>query len=407
MSASTQLNDSKAHTIENIRPMKQLLQSASSTAQSRFYKYLFNKKIVYNACMEDPAVDTHLMDFDDESSVCMLASAGCNALHYAMEGAGRVDCIDANPCQYALVDLKLVVPRLENHATLWDLFAEGVSPNFRDNYKRLYRDQLQPVSREFWDRNLDLFDRGRLFKGFHFRTGCGFMTQLWDLIDSDAKSRIASFFDLDDTEEQEALFDDIFSPYYSHIVSRALVWFTVKFGIPSRQMKMIHSDATVVFDYLRDHIKASLTQTAARENYFHYLYFFGRYRREYCPEFLKESRFEECADSTRRVNIYNSYLADYLEQTETRYTHFCLLDHLDWLHHDPDLLERQWKAVLRGSKPGTKVLLRTYLDNNDWMSPFVENHTRLMTGHDLQREIAKDRVGIYNQTHLLEVTRPL
>ena len=383
------------------------LQPAVSYLQSRFYDYLFNKKIVYNACMEDPAVDVQLMDFTEDSRVCMLASAGCNALHYAMEGAGRVDCVDANPCQYALVDLKLAVARHGDHMDLWQLFSDGVSENFRDHYYRSFRSALQPKSRAFWDRNLDLFDRGRIFKGFHFRTGCGFMTLCWDLLGAEAKRGIEEYFHLDDIPAQRVAFERVLQPYYEHFLSRAIIWFTVKFGIPSRQMRMIHSDARVVFSYLRDRIKESLTETAARDNYFHYLYFFGRYREDCCPEYLRADRFEEIGDAIDKVHIFNEYLAPHLDQTETRYTHFCLLDHLDWLHHDPELLARQWRAVLSSSEVGAKLLIRTYLDDDRWMSPFVRRHTQPLDDEQVRLEVARDRVGIYNRTHLLQVTRPL
>lgn len=387
--------------------MKQVLESIRSHAQSLFYGYLFNKKIVYNACMEDPHVDVELMDFDGDSKICMLASAGCNALHYAMEGAGRVDCVDANPCQYALVDLKLTVARLGHHEALWRLFSDGVSPEFRNDYQQRYRPVLQPVSRSFWDQNLDLFDRGRFFKGFHFRTGCGFMTQCWGLLSDDAKRAIEDFFDLDDLAQQRVTFDRVLLPYYQHVLSRAIVWFTVRFGIPSRQMRMIHSDAKVVFHYLLDHIRTSLTEISARENYFHYLYFFGRYRRDSCPEYLREQRFDELAESVERIRINNAYLAEFLEHTDTDYTHFCLLDHLDWLHQDPESLAHQWQMILRKSQVGAKILIRTYLDGDEWMSPFVRDHVRVLNGNDIQQQVAQDRVGIYNQTHLLEVVRPL
>lgn len=389
------------------KAMKSLLGVAQSFAQSRFYDYLFSKKIVYNACMEDPAVDLRLMDFRADSKVCVLASAGCNALHYAMDGAGQVDCVDANPCQHALVDLKLAVARLGDHGSLWRMFSDGVALNFRTRYRDIYRAQLKPVSRTFWDRNLHLFDHGRLFKGFHFRTACGFMTQCWNLLGDNAKQRIEDFFELDDMDQQMATFDEVLAPYYRHLLARTVIWFTVKSGIPSRQMQMIDRDSAVVFDYLHDHIKHSLTRTAARNNYFHYLYFFGRYRPDCCPEYLRAERFDDLVSTIDRVQLYNAYLADHLEQHDTRYSHFCLLDHLDWLHHDPALLTRQWQAVLHASQPGAKILVRTYLSDDRWMAPMVSRHARLITGEHIDREVEKDRVGIYNRTFLLEVTQPL
>jgi S-adenosylmethionine-diacylglycerol 3-amino-3-carboxypropyl transferase len=88
--------------------------------QKIFYDYLFNKKIVYNACMEDPRTDMLLLDPNPGSNIFMLGSGGCNALHYALNSNfERILCIDANPCQVALINIKKQVIENGTFKDLW------------------------------------------------------------------------------------------------------------------------------------------------------------------------------------------------------------------------------------------------------------------------------------------------
>ena len=49
---------------------------------------LLGAKIIYNVSWEDPRVDCDILDLDENSSMLMLTSAGCNVLDYIIQGAG-------------------------------------------------------------------------------------------------------------------------------------------------------------------------------------------------------------------------------------------------------------------------------------------------------------------------------
>ena len=68
---------------------------------------LYSRSLVYNTCWEDPAVDRQALRLTPADRMLVITSAGCNVLDYALAGVERIDAVDANPRQTALLELKL------------------------------------------------------------------------------------------------------------------------------------------------------------------------------------------------------------------------------------------------------------------------------------------------------------
>lgn len=89
----------------------------------------------------------------------VISSAGDNALSYAISShPSRIHCVDLNPCQNHLLELKLAALVSLSHNDIWQLFGVGKHPNF----KRLLYENLSPHmtshALQFWDQNARNFD---------------------------------------------------------------------------------------------------------------------------------------------------------------------------------------------------------------------------------------------------------
>ena len=89
----------------------------------------------------------------------VISSAGDNALSYAISSQpARIHCVDLNPCQNHLLELKLAALVSLSHHDIWQLFGLGRHPNFR----KLLHDQLSPHlsshALQFWVQNARNFD---------------------------------------------------------------------------------------------------------------------------------------------------------------------------------------------------------------------------------------------------------
>ena len=73
----------------------------------KIFDAIYSRSLVYNTCWEDPAVDRQALALGANDTVLVITSAGCNALDYALEAPRRIDAVDANPRQTALLELKI------------------------------------------------------------------------------------------------------------------------------------------------------------------------------------------------------------------------------------------------------------------------------------------------------------
>jgi S-adenosylmethionine-diacylglycerol 3-amino-3-carboxypropyl transferase len=370
-----------------------------------FYHRLSTKYIIYNACNEDPRVDLELMPINSDATICMLCSAGCNALHYLLDNPVRIDCIDFNPCQIALANLKFMTIKSSNHTDLWQLFSMGIHPQIKSIYRQRLREQLLPISTRFWDRNIKFFRRGWIKKGLYYHSLSGSLPIFADWIKKKDKNALEELFQINDLEKQREIFDRHLLPYLNGKLMRSLVSLMFKTGIPSRQLDMIHGDAKQVHRFLVNRVRYVLTELPGSDNYFYYQYFFGKYKPDCCPEYLKEQNFAMFQERINRIHLHHAEFSEFLEQNNRSYTHFFLLDHLDWLVQNPQKLLRHWQMILSRSLIGTKILVRSFLAELDWLPEPFRKHVSFV--ENIESVVATDRVGHYQKTHLLKVVSPL
>src|ERR1700741_3649550 len=92
-----------------------------------FARWLFDqihsRNLVYNQCWEDPAVDNAVLRIGPQDRIVMITSAGCNALYYMIQDPASIHCIDVNPHQNALLELKLAAIAALRYEQFFDMFG--------------------------------------------------------------------------------------------------------------------------------------------------------------------------------------------------------------------------------------------------------------------------------------------
>src|SRR5215470_17344789 len=126
--------------------------SARESLNTRIFKAVHRRNLIYNTCWEDPALDRVALNLGHDDRVVVITSAGCNALDYLLAGAGEVNAVDVNPRQNALLELKVAAVRTLGHADFFDLFGNGYSPFARELYHDAVRARLSPRARHYWDK---------------------------------------------------------------------------------------------------------------------------------------------------------------------------------------------------------------------------------------------------------------
>ncbi len=330
------------------------------------FNALYARSLVYNTCWEDPAVDRRALGLGADDTVMVIASAGCNALDYALDGPREIHAVDANPRQTALLELKLAAIRHLDYEDFFALFGAGYHPRFAELYKSRLRPGLGEFPRRWWDRHTHWFTSplgsfyyhglaGWVARGFraYFRL----RPELW--------GDVRDLFAAGDLETQRRIYDSriapaLWTPMMKWALSRQ---FTLSLlGVPHPQRKLIqaqHPDG--VAGFIREAIEYVFRELPVADNYFWRVYVFGRYTPECCPEYLKPDNFQRLkAGLADRVRPHTRTVTEFLHETNAPISRFVLLDHMDWMSsYHPAALVEEWNAILDRARAGARILLRS------------------------------------------------
>jgi S-adenosylmethionine-diacylglycerol 3-amino-3-carboxypropyl transferase len=389
------------------------------------FGFVHGRNIVYNQCWEDPRLDRVALNLTPQDRVVVITSAGCNALDYALAGAGHVHAVDMNPRQNALLELKLAAARQLSYEEFFQLFGRGRLPQWKAVYPQRLRPLLPPEVRAFWDRHGDLFLGRGPRKSFYFRGTSGTFAWLVNYyVDHIARLRdsVNALLAADSVEQQR----DIYVHYkLADRLWRPMIRFAMKrdvtlalLGVPRAQRRQIDTGYPGgILQFVMDRVETVFTRLPLKDNYFWRVYMTGEYTPDCCPEYLKEANFAALKHSVPdRVTTHTSSILAFVRQHPGEITRFVLLDHMDWLTRDParKVLTEEWQAIVDKAAPQARILWRSAGLNGEFVNSLpVRVGQRLQPLGELlryHRELAaelhqKDRVHTYGSFCIADVVR--
>ncbi|MBK8066197.1 MAG: BtaA family protein [Rhodanobacteraceae bacterium] len=384
------------------------MSSLKQRAYDAWFRHVHGSRLIYNTCWEDPRADRALLGVGRGARIAMITSAGCNALDYLLDDPAEIHCVDLNPRQNALLDLKLAALVALDHGDLFALFGEGAHSDFAEIYRHALRRRLAPESAAFWDRHQHWFD-GRGRGSFYFRGAAGdvaWWVRAWlKALRPRLRRELLELFESPDLAIQRERWARIeprlFGPLLRLVVRQPATLSLL--GVPRAQRDLIAQQYPGgVSAFVQDKLRWLMTEVPASENYFWRLYLHGSYTRQCCPNYLRQEHLATLRERAWRVRLHTRGFADFLAAHEDRLTHFVLLDHQDWLWaHDQAALEQEWRMILARSAPGARVLLRSAALAVDFLPAFARQSLHPQV--DSERWHQRDRVGTYGSMLLAEV----
>ncbi len=370
------------------------------------FNQVHSKNLVYNTCWEDPACDRKLLEFDGKSNIVMITSAGCNALDYLLDHPAQIHCIDMNPRQNALLQLKLAAFRHGDFDELFKMFGKGKSEDVKVFYHNNLRQFLPQFAQNYWDKNIKYFNGKGLRKSFYHYGSSG--TFAW-LSNRYLKARkklyrqVKELFEAETLEAQAAIYNQIegriLNPLVGWVVNQHLTMSLV--GVPRAQQQLfVDKYEKGALGYIQECLRKVFTELPLSNNYFWRLYLDGEYTEDCCPSYLNPEHFSSIREQADKVNTYTTTMSSFLKANPNQYSHYILLDHQDWLAaHDVPALEEEWDLILRNSKPGTKILLRSAASKVDFFPDFVMD--KIVFEKEKTTETHReDRVGTYASVYM-------
>jgi S-adenosylmethionine-diacylglycerol 3-amino-3-carboxypropyl transferase len=344
-----------------------------------WFRFVHGRNIVYNQCWEDPRLDRVALELSPQDRVVVITSAGCNALDYALAGAGHVHAVDMNPRQNALLQLKLAAARQLDHAQFFQMFGRGKVADWKNFYQQALRPQLDPEVRAFWDRKGEMFAGTARRKSFYFRGTSGtFAWMVNSYIDRIAKLRdsVNALLAAESVEQQQDIFQQykmsqkLWRPMIRWIMRRDMT--LAMLGVPRSQRRHIdESYPGGILQFVIDRVEAVFTKLPLKDNYFWRVYLTGEYTPDCCPEYLRPENYALMQGSVQnRVTTHTSSVLEFVEQHPGEITRFILLDHMDWLTREPSkkILTAEWQAITSKAAPGARVLWRSADLNGEFVN---------------------------------------
>ena len=348
-----------------------------------WFNLVHGRNIVYNQCWEDPRLDRVALELTPKDRVVVITSAGCNALDYALAGAGHVHAVDMNSKQNHLLELKQVGLKHLDYPTFWKLFGQGSLPEWKSVYPALLRPNLTEDARKFWDHKGILFRHGRR-KSFYFRCTSG--TFAWFVnyyVDRVAKMRDAvnALLAAENVEQQKSLFEQydlakkLWKPMIKFAMRRDVTLSLL--GVPRAQRRQIDEGYPGgILQFVMDRVEAVFTKIPLKDNYAWRVYLTGEYSPDACPEYLKPDNFERLKRGVAdQVSRHTNTMQGFLEGQAEPMTRFILLDHMDWLSKDPakKILTAEWQAIVDRAAPNARVLWRSAGLDGTFINPIEVN----------------------------------
>jgi S-adenosylmethionine-diacylglycerol 3-amino-3-carboxypropyl transferase len=336
----------------------------------------------------------------------MITSAGCNALDYLLDNPEKIYCIDVNNKQNSLLELKLSLFKHSDFETLFSFFGKGKHTGAKEIYDNQLRFSLSKEAKEFWDKKISYFNGKGWRNTFYYRGTSGLLAystmayfKMRRRLYKQVKNLMAATTLPQQVAQYAQLEPRLANPFIDWVMNRHLVMCMA--GVPqSQQALFVEKYDNGVMGFIEECFQQIFTKIPVQDNYFWKVYMNGSYTADCCPEYLKASNYQKIKEHSDRIKIRTTSISRFLENKPGKYTHYVLLDHQDWLaENDVEELEKEWRLILKNSKKGTKILLRSAAHQINFFPDFVKKAVHFQKEEILDIH-QQDRVGTYASVYL-------
>ncbi|KAJ3925991.1 MAG: hypothetical protein NXY57DRAFT_1030425 [Lentinula lateritia] len=404
-----QQSESNAVIVNITPPLSSFHYQVNKPWRLPYYEHPVHKEFrtfVYSFTWEDPYVDVMHLELSKDDSMFVITSAGDNALHYAIAASPRtIHCVDMNPCQGHLLELKLAAMQSLDYADFFTLFGEGYHPNFRYLLDSKIAPHLSSSAYQFWRINVDAFTTPS--KSFYLHGYSGWALKLARFIFTIAGVRtdVERLCECETLDKQVQIWQQKLRPVLLNPVIVALMRNPVfcwnALGVPMNQRRMLLDEGSV-YEYVRDTMDPLLsTYLLKTENYFYLLCLLGHYTPTSCPLYLTHSGFKTLkaneGSAANSFRLHTDSIYNVLRGLNSwSLTRALIMDHLDWFTVNSKDVDEEVTQLARVVAPGGFVFWRSAAKHPWYNEVFERSKFRveavaIRTGS----EVALDKVNMY------------
>ncbi len=349
-------------------------------------------KLIFTNNWEDPLIDEKVLQIKEGQTLFAITSGCCNALGFLRFQPKTIYCVDINPAQNHLMELKQAAFRRLNYNEMTGFFGLNPSNERREVFEILKTDLSEEAIR-FWKTQMSIVKKGLLMNGRYenFVKIAGFMIRVLQ-----GPKKVKRLFELNSLEDQAQF-------YQKEWNNKRWQWiFKTMFNKKRLAKKGLNADY-FHFDDGSNSFSESFQKRAAhaicdlpiKENYFLMLYLLGKYpEQEFLPPYLQQKNFELIKTSIDRIQPISADSKYWLEQQTDNLFDGMALSNICELMDEKDT-EKLFREVIRTSKSGSKLIFRNLMIPRDVPKNLA---TQIIKDPELSRKIQfDDRSFVYGK----------
>ncbi|KAL7314425.1 hypothetical protein PS15m_005996 [Mucor circinelloides] len=379
---------SHANSANSLMASRQTRSVSSFSFQNKQWRLDYNPSLpchtqfrsyIYAFTWEDPRVDLQHLNISKDDVMFVITSAGDNALEYALQAQPKkIHCIDMNPCQNHLLELKLAGITALEYNDFWRMFGEGNHPHFSTLLHDIISPHLSSYAFQYWNKHSDRFSHKFYKTGY---SGLALSILEWWIRMQGLGKDIDAMTSASTIQEQKDIWTNkirpaIFSPMIQKILHNPMFMWNA-LGVPINQMNMFLKECTTQ-QYIENTLDPITSHSLfSDDQYFYYLCLKQRYTKKSCPSYLTKDGFEtlKTSGALNSFRLHTESILDALKSMADGYlTRLVVMDHMDWF--DPDFceeLDSEIREMKRALQRGGQVYWRS-AGTKPWYNALFEKH---------------------------------
>lgn len=319
----------------------------------------FFSRLSYSIGNEDWTTEQSALDLQPEDHVLCITASGDRPLNLLIRECKRMVCIDANPIQNFLLELKIAaMVNLEYHDYL--AFLGAIPGNHRVKTFQKLIPHLKPATAAFWMEHVKMIRKGVLYQGEVER-----LTQVTSLLAGMIRGKkIKRLFAMDNLEDQRKFVHEKWNSFFwrkmfevilNPVLSRLII----------QDPGLVNVGKTIEpGSYIYHRINTSLDRRLAKQNLLLSLILKGHVSQEAYSPYLKEKGVNAIKKHLQSIEIHTADIVSFVESIkEPTFDAFSLSDVISYLSYSDFL--RLLKAIVRCAKPGARFCMRQFLSSHE------------------------------------------
>ena len=315
-------------------------------------------RLIFTHNWEDPAIDEKVLKIKEGDTVFTITSGGCNSLGFLRFNPSAIYCVDINPAQNYLMELKKAAFKELDYVTYCNFLGLTLCKNRKEIFHSI-KNNLSKEALLFWNKQMHLISNGLIMNG-RYENFVKIAGRLLRLLQGNKK--VKTFFSLLSVDEQQQFYNE-------HWDNKKWRWiFSTMFNKKRLAKKGLVSDyfhfddgSTSFSESFYKRASHVMKDVPVQTNYFIALYFLGHYlNNENVPEYLKQENFSIIKNNIDKIHPVSADSKYWLQQQPAEMFDAFALSNICELMDDEDTY-KLFSETIRTAKPGAKIIFRNLM----------------------------------------------